>query len=171
MPDLINKATHLKQNAHKAKSFARKVQRRRAQAARASQLSATVKPSSKGSSTALVVRTTTSVATGLSSKTISKKKQIKRDRNARYQNKAAAAVAAAIHAELSGEMQIDGEQQEMSSTQRKAKARREANARAREQALALAAVLAGDNSAAVLEGEMEIETNGSGTTLGRPRQF
>lgn len=172
MPDLINTAKHIKENARKAKSHTRKVQHRIRLNNLASMLPSTVKPGESSSSTGLVVCGATSLTTGMSRKTISKKKLIKRQRNDRYLTKSQAAIAAAIGQDID-EMNVDTEDSNnLSSNQRKIRARNEANRIAKEQALAFAQILAAPSAIAplsALQGGMEIETSGNGTTLGRPR--
>lgn len=198
MPDLINTARHIKKNARRAKSFSRKVQTRQSAASHASSLSPAVRPDALNSSTALVVRTATSLKTGVSTNTVSKKKLLKKARNAKYLKKSGLissaseladvkgkegrrkeAIAAAIATDIddvlrygnnNGDDQMD--EDEVSSTQRKIRARNEANLRAKETAKALKQILessTGISAQAALQGEMEIETSGTGTTLGRPR--
>lgn len=201
MPDLINTAKHLKKNARKAKSFTRKVEKRLNTANNAASLSAGVRPDSNNPSTALVVRTNTSMKTGMSTSTVSKKKLLKQARNAKYLQKTGfgslaqgteskgkegrrkEAIAAAIATDLDDALRYGNgaaaggdddamEQDEVSSTQRKARARAEAARRAKETTKALKQILESSNgisAQAALQGEMEIETSGSGTTLGRPR--
>lgn len=200
MPDLINTAKHLKKNARKAKSFTRKVEKRLNTASNAASLSAGVRPDSNNPSTALVVRTNTSMKTGMSTSTVSKKKLLKQARNAKYLQKTGfgglaqgteskgkegrrkEAIAAAIATDLDDALRYGNgaanddndamEQDEVSSTQRKARARAEAARRAKETSKALKQILESSNgisAQAALQGEMEIETSGSGTTLGRPR--
>lgn len=90
------------------------------------------------------------------------------ERNSRYLRKqltgSADTVQKLVEDSMMQDLAQDGSNEEIiSSTQRKIRARREAARIANQAALAMT------TAGAVDEGEMEIESTGNGTTLGRPR--
>lgn len=188
MPEIINTARHIKDNARKAKSFSNKVTKRVQMKTKLHSLPSSSKaiiPAARNSSTAAVVKTPTSLITGVSTKTISKKKLRKSARNLSYLNKNASSVLASLPKKSSTKESVQRKQvlmaavakhyelenkasqglleagddmviDELSATQAKARARREANLKHKKEAEIMAQMLLSSSAAPELEDEMDL---------------